>query len=558
MDGDIDIEDDERSIEFSSIAAIFPELIIDPDDHFTGLLELSVSPSHPLPVVFPPHVSTSSSAIQHVTNTIQDLSISTSSIPLPSEVKYISHLPALRIKIQLPNGYPSILPPKVELNSDPSWIPDIKLKALEKEVLNLWTELGQNQVIFDYLDLLQQSAEDAFDLAPTNGAALIIPADLEIPLLDYDSKAKRRKFEELTFDCGVCLEPKKGAVCYRLQDCGDVFCVECLQSFYNNCITEGDVYSVKCLAPGCEQNSIEDTQVQRIPKTLQASELIQIPLNQEQVQRYVRLLKKKRLESNSNTIYCPRKWCQGPAKSSQQDTKAEADTKVDAVAVPPSHELEKQKKELPPPEERLCVCEDCGFAFCCVCNAGWHGEFAPCFPRSQYELTAEEIATDSYLTKYSRICPTCRARCQKIMGCNHMECFQCKTHFCYLCQAFLNPHNPYIHFNTPLLECYKRLWDLEEGDGEDDGNNHIHFEVEAEWEEEEEEEEILPPPAPMPPDVRFNRRIEQALNRPDQLRNNRDGLQRFLAMAAADEEDGWDSDELDDVLIISDWLDLLD
>lgn len=572
MDGDTDIEGDERSIELSSIAAIFPELTIDSEDPFTGHLDLPVSPLHPLRVIFPPLVSTASLSIQQATTLIQDLSISEGSVPVPSEIKHISHLPALQIRIQLPQGYPSKLPPRIELSSYPSWIPNVKLRALEREVVTLWTELGKDQVIYDYLDLLQQSAEDAFGLEPTDGTALNMPADLEVALLDYDLKAKRTKFEESTFDCGVCLEPKKGAVCYRLQDCGHVFCIECLQSFYNNCITEGDVYSVKCLAPGCEHNSIANTQRQRIAKTLEASELIQIPLDQEQVQRYVKLLRKKRFESNGNTIYCPRTWCQGPAKFLHKTSKENTDIKADTVDSVPSNETEKQNKALPPPGERLCVCEDCRFAFCCVCNAGWHGLFAPCFPRSRSELTAEELATDSYLAKHSQLCPTCRARCQKTMGCNHIECFCCRTHFCYLCRAFLDTENPYKHFNTPHLPCYNRLWVMEEGDGEPDRNNnndnnqHHHHHV---WappvETEGEEEEPVrwpemppappPPPAPVPPNrnngppnVRFNRRIQQGLIRPGQLDNNRDGLQRFLAMAAADEEDGWDSDELDDLI----------
>lgn len=58
------------------------------------------------------------------------------------------------------------------------------------------------------------------------------------------------------------------------------------------------------------------------------------------------------------------------------------------------------------------------------------------------------------------------------MGCNHMQCFQCNSHFCYLCGAWLDRQNPYQHFNKPGTECYQRLWELEEGDegqGPEDG-----------------------------------------------------------------------------------------
>ena len=46
-----------------------------------------------------------------------------------------------------------------------------------------------------------------------------------------------------------------------------------------------------------------------------------------------------------------------------------------------------------------------------------------------------------------------------------MTCLQCKTHFCYLCGAWLNPDHPYAHFNDPKNKhCFQRLMDGVEGD----------------------------------------------------------------------------------------------
>src|SRR5205814_2320201 len=45
------------------------------------------------------------------------------------------------------------------------------------------------------------------------------------------------------------------------------------------------------------------------------SELLQIPIEPDMVKRYVTLKRKAELESDKNTIYCPRKWCQGAARS---------------------------------------------------------------------------------------------------------------------------------------------------------------------------------------------------------------------------------------------------
>ena len=377
-----------------------------------------------------------------------------------------------------------------------------------------------------------------------------------------------------------------------------MFCVACLQDFYNACITEGDVTNVKCLAPNCAKEDSGRSQgvagskkrKRRLDRTLDPSELLQIPLEQGIVQRYVKLKRKNLLESDRTTVYCPRQWCQGAARSKKHprpgDVKDYESSDSEDEDQPGSYDPNLRQDQLPPPSERLAICEDCSFAFCKVCKASWHGEFAVCFPRKQYELSAEEKASEEYLKKHSTACPTCAARCQKTMGCNHMVCFKCNSHFCYLCSSWLSEENPYKHFNTQWTPCYMRLWELEEGDGVgvDPHNFHIVREVEAEEVEEEEDhhededDEIgvdfvdddphralpavlealqaqqLAPQAPVPPPrVRVNARIQQGLARPHAAAEPHpgrgrpvQGLQRFLQMVENDEEDEWDSDELDD------------
>ena len=123
-----------------------------------------------------------------------------------------------------------------------------------------------------------------------------------------------------------------------------------------------------------------------------------------------------------------------------------------------------------------------------------------------------------------------------------------------------------------------RLWELEAGDGAGPGEGYeggraMEYLMEDESDEDDEEEEIDPLPAPQNgrappqhirappqqeqeprrvPGVRVNGRVQQGLARPAPLpRLNGveppvQGLQRFLQLAANDEEDEWDSeDEID-------------
>ena len=275
-------------------------------------------------------------------------------------------------------------------------------------------------------------------------------------------------------------------------DCGHVFCVQCLQDFYNNAITEGHLAAVQCLTPGCaKKRGDEQVAKGRKAKTqLTPSELIQIPLEQDVVTRYVKLKHKAELESDKNTVYCPRRWCQGAARSKKHRKPVGfEDTESD------DEDDEATSKGYVAGADRLCICEDCSFAFCSRCYKGWHGELTTCMPRKDNgELTEEDKASLEYMNKHSTPCPTCSARAQKTHGCNHMICFKCHSHFCYLCSAWLPPANPYNHYNNRSSSCYYRLWELEEGDGEDAGNGRGRPVELHEDEEEDEDVEIELPP----------------------------------------------------------------
>ncbi|KAF7161212.1 hypothetical protein CNMCM6106_008538 [Aspergillus hiratsukae] len=533
MTGSDFLSEDERSVELSSIAAIYPEIKIDPASPFRASLDIPVRPSTPLPVCFEqqldarfPEVLTPPTSLD-----ASDVGLGFATKDDGRDVHTLSHLPPLSLEIDLPEGYPSEKAPIFRLETNPPWLPHSIISRLTDDGKRLWEECGRDLVVYTYIDHLQQLAETAFSVSDTADQEVPLPRDIKIALLDYNNKAEREQFEQETFECGVCLEPKKGSVCHRLLSCSHVFCVPCLQDFFNSCITEGDVDSVKCLSPDCakERNGVPEAgnQLKRRKKhdrTLSPSELLQIPLDQETVQRYVFLKRKKKLESDKSTVYCPRQWCQGAARSKKHPKPVDPMTddvdssdEEEGFAFDPNGD----EAQLPPMADRVAICEDCNYAFCSVCKKGWHGELVRCFPRRDAELSAEEKATEEYLRLYTSPCPTCDAPCQKRLGCNHMICFKCSTHFCYLCSSWLSEDNPYRHFNDTNSQCYNRLWDLEGGDGLDpEGAEALHripndlVEFDEPSDDEgalvvefhERDDEIArrrrpPPPAPVPPRV---------------------------------------------------------
>jgi E3 ubiquitin-protein ligase RNF14 len=287
----------------------------------------------------------------------------------------------------------------------------------------------------------------------------------------------------------LILDPKKGSKCHKMIDCGHIFCLQCLRDFYNDAITEGSLSIVRCLTPNCAKDRSAAVAAgrskakSRKPKTfVSPSELLQIGLTEETVKRYVALKYKTELETDKNTIYCPRPSCNGAARSERHRkpegfelndvSDAESDENDDARDRIEGSERQPRRNQKPyDPSDLLAICDDCDFAFCSRCYHSWHGEFIYCRPKVENgDLTAEDKASLEYLALHTSPCPTCGAPAQKTHGCNHMICSRCDSHFCYLCSAWLDPTNPYRHYNTQpngkVTSCYMRLWELEDGDGE--------------------------------------------------------------------------------------------
>ncbi|KAK7967750.1 RWD domain-containing protein [Apiospora aurea] len=525
----MDDDEDVRAVELSTIAAIYPEEIrIDDDDPYSFTIEVPVSLSKPVVVQFPA-VASSDSAPHPETENLAAVAAPSAVSDATIDSQELSNLPSLALRVALPEGYPEAKPPSLSISTSPPWLPTEIIKRLEGNAERLWEEMGRDQVVFNCIDDVQQAAGDVFGLVATNNALEVSP-EHKIAILDYDNMAKRRAFEKETFDCGICLDPKKGAVCHRMLDCGHVFCIQCLQDFYNNAITEGDVASVRCLEPKCaEEREVKAREAaggkRRKPKTfISPSELLQIPLDQDVVKRYVTLKHKTELESDKNTVYCPRSWCQGAARSKKHKKPQGLDFAADS-----DYESDEEnaagKSYADYRQDLLAICEDCSFAFCSRCGQSWHGEFKYCVPKERKgEITEEEKASLDYLKMHTTPCPTCASPCQKTHGCNHMRCFRCQTHFCYLCSAWLDPSNPYRHFNMQpggeINGCYMRLWELEGGDGADVGiaygggdalrNANVppgqygqHLEIVAQDQDESDDEseadvEDAPPAAPQP------------------------------------------------------------
>lgn len=430
--------DDERAEELETLQSIYPEIVIDSQNPYAATLHLLIAPAKPLPVIFEPEQG----------------------------VERLEYLPSLQIDMVLPPSYPSETPPTTKLSTSPAWVPQSTLDKLAEDANLLWEEYGGGTILFAYISSLQEQAEASLGLE-----GLTLPSSMKRELVDYSTEMKKELFDNETFDCEVCLEPKKGSMCYRMQRCSHVFCIACLQDYYNNCIKEGDVNNVKCMSTDCGKSGKE-----KKDRLLSPKELLQIPIPRDQVERYAKIKRKKKIESDPTIVFCPRSWCQGAMRTDKypkiydvtqmDDSDSEAEVETPAQQEPATTDTAPVKRAVGVKGmDRLAVCEDCSLAFCVICLASWHGDFVRCEQRGVDQLTEEDQASLNFILQNTSPCPTCSVPCQKSHGCNHMTCVQCKTHFCYLCGSWLDPGRPYRHFNDDKIKsCFRRLMDGAEGD----------------------------------------------------------------------------------------------
>lgn len=200
--------EDERQVEMDCLAAIFPEMVVDARDRFSASIELPVNPNTPVKVVFPASAEGSTPALPSppLSESSGDGGAETTFAGQPAqnlESHNLSYLPALQLHITLPEGYPEKCAPVFKLSTFPAWLSRQYLDKLQDNGTSMWEEGGHTEVVYGYIDSLQQAAENAF--GHSDGEALVVPDEFKIALLDYDIKATQAAFDKETFECGVCL-----------------------------------------------------------------------------------------------------------------------------------------------------------------------------------------------------------------------------------------------------------------------------------------------------------------------------------------------------------------
>lgn len=411
------------------------------------------------------------------------------------------HLPPLALTVSLPPLYPLQEPPHIVRIATP-WIPDAHSSQAQwvgQRLLEQWQEV-QGEILWTYgewaregwADETLRSRSQSPFLNPNapkslhlQGPAILAASTKSGPpparhlrdtLSAYDRLARQSAFGKERFLCSICLEAKKGEACTRIEACGHVFCRECLLDYLTLHLTEGSLrLALSCPDASCVSSKARSNQGPSSeggptdPKVTQAgsigvSELSEFLKDSPSLLNRLRFLQEKEAaEADPTAVPCPRPDCQ---TLTPKDVSNDNSSRWEAFR----------------------QCRACSYSFCVWCRKTWHApspcslpstsslldKYAAATPEVRRALEArygrknllrlkaqyeEEKANQEWLKGKTQACPHCSSRIEKSLGCNHMTCQHCQSHFCYLCGSRLNAAHPYQHFNTPGSPCFNRLFD---------------------------------------------------------------------------------------------------
>jgi E3 ubiquitin-protein ligase RNF14 len=155
--------------------------------------------------------------------------------------------------------------------------------------------------LFEYLKLntedLKIHEEKKSNDIDIDQRAIRLPCSSHL-IRNYDKDQVELKFKNSYFVCNVCFTDKQGNDCMKFNQCGHVFCNECMKGYFESQITSGNINSLNCPQDKCDSQALQN----------QVLNLVGIDL----FNRYDNLLLKDSLNNMSDIVYCPRVNCQSP------------------------------------------------------------------------------------------------------------------------------------------------------------------------------------------------------------------------------------------------------
>lgn len=85
-------------------------------------------------------------------------------------------------------------------------------------------------------------------------------------------------------------------------------------------------------------------------------------------------------------------------------------------------------------------CTTCKCSFCFKCGSHYHAPTDCETIKRWLTKCADDSETANYISAHTKDCPKCNICIEKNGGCNHMQCYNCKHDFCWMCLGDWKAH----------------------------------------------------------------------------------------------------------------------
>ncbi|XP_070164364.1 potential E3 ubiquitin-protein ligase ariadne-2 isoform X2 [Polyergus mexicanus] len=195
--------------------------------------------------------------------------------------------------------------------------------------------------------------------------------------------------------CSVCVMISP-ADRFSTLTCGHSFCKDCWCMHFEVQITQGISTSISCMAQDCDVLAPEDFVLSLLAK----------PNMRERYQQFAFC---DYVKSHPQLRFCPGPNCQIVLRSKEQRAKR-------------------------------VMCSSCKTIFCFRCSMDYHAPTDCGTIRKWLTKCADDSETANYISAHTKDCPKCHICIEKNGGCNHMQCYNCKHDFCWMCLGDWKAH----------------------------------------------------------------------------------------------------------------------